>query len=204
MLHRLPIVPLLALALAAACEPASDDSDPDSPPAGPGSAVVVIAAGYTSAEGPPSDPDAISEATSSPWNTRAFAERLVAALEARGVEAAVVDWTACKDLACLHVPDASSTADLAVFAGPTHYGVLPSQIRDLAPDIAALAPSPWRCSALVSYETTGQYAVDSFLEDLAEQGLSTVPGLALDAGMGQTEELVDAAVEAFADALVAG
>ncbi len=46
------------------------------------------------------------------------------------------------------------------------------------------------CSAVSSYETAGQYAVDSFLEDLDALGLVTVEGAALMGGSGQAEAAV--------------
>ncbi len=193
---------LVFTGLALACDPQPDDSQPDTTPALPGTAVVLLAAGYTAADGPPDDPDAISEATTVPWNSRVYAERLVEEPEARDVDAAVVEWADCKDLACLHVPDEASTTDIAVFAGPTYWGVFPDQIRDLVPAIGELSPPPGVCSAVNSYETAGQYAVDSFLEDLEEQGLAITEGVALDAGAGQTEAAVDEALEAMADRLM--
>ncbi len=192
----------LFLSLASACNPEPQDTQPDTTVQAPGTAIVLVAAGYTAQQGPPDDPDAISEATTNVWNTQAFADRLVDMLQDRDVDTTAVDWIDCKDLACLHVPDASVTTDIAVFAGPTHWGVFPDQIRDLPPAIAELSPPPGVCSALNSYETAGEYAVTSFLADLEELGLATVQGLALEGGVTQTEEHVDAELEGFAGRLM--
>ena len=194
--------PLLSLSLLLACNPEPRDTQSDTTVEPPGTAVVLVAAGYTTQQGPPDDPDAISEATTAIWNTQAYADRLVEKLQDRDVDAAVVDWVDCKDLSCLHVPDESSTSDLAIFAGPTHWGVFPDQIRDLPPAIAELSPPPGVCSALNSYETAGEYAVTSFLADLEELGLATVQGLALEGGVTQTEEHVDAELEGFVGRLM--
>lgn len=188
-----------------ACEPTAYDTHSDTTaPRAPGTAVVLKAAGYTVDMGAPDDPDAISEATSAAWNTHVFVDLLVAKLQARSVDAQVADWVDCKDLACLRVPDEGSTADIAVFAGPTYYGVLPDQIRDLAPALGELEPAPGTCSAIASYETAGEYAVASFLEELEERGLGTVEGAALHAGTSQTEGEVDAALEALVGRLMGG
>ncbi len=185
---------------AVACETQTDDSEADTTPSAPGTAVVLVAAGYTAADGPPDDPDAISEATSAPWNSQVFAEGLVEQLDGRGVDASVAQWTDCKVLECLQLED--GTVDIAVFAGPTYMGVFPDQLRDLVPAIGDLSPAPGVCSALNSYETAGQYAVDSFLEDLDELGLETVEGVALDASAGQTQAAVDEALEGLAERLL--
>jgi hypothetical protein len=178
-------------------------SDPgDSTASGPDDAVVLVAAGYPPDDGPPDDPDAISEATTTPWNCQAFATRLSDQLATHGVTATVVDWSDCKDLACLDVSGDGGSTDIAVFTGSTHWGVLPDQIRDLVPEIGALSPAPGVVSAMASYETAGEYAVQEFLVDLVDLGMTTVDGVALDTGVGQTEADVAAALEDFAGRLV--
>jgi len=195
-------VTLLLIGFLFACDPQTEDTQSDTTVQAPGTAVVLVAAGYVAADGPPDDPDAISEATTTPWNAQAYAGRLAEKLQARGVDTTVVDWADCKDLGCFHVPDVGSTADIAVFAGPTHYGVFPDQLRDLVPTIGELAPAPGVCAAISSFETAGQYAVDSFLEDLDELGVATVEGVALSSGAGQTEAAVEEALEALAGRLM--
>jgi len=195
-------VTLLFLGFLFACDPQTEDTQPDTTAQAPGTAVVLVAAGYVAVDGPPDDPDAISEATTTTWNAQVYAGRLAEKLQVRGVDTTVVDWTDCKDLGCFHVPDAGSTADIAVFAGPTHYGVFPDQLRDLVPAIAELAPAPGVCSAISSFETAGQYAVDSFLEDLDDLGVATVEGAALSAEANQTEAAVEEALEALTGRLM--
>ncbi len=193
-----PFAPLLP-ALVAACDD-SDSGDAAVDP-GPQYAVIVKAAGYLPDGKAPDDPDAISSATTATYNTHVYAERLAEVLAARVESAEVADYLDCAELACLAVPDQGSTATIVVFAGPVHWGVFPDQLSELAPLAAELEPLPRVVSAMSSYETAGQYAVETLLEELAGSGLSTVEGAWLDAG-DITEEELDSTLESFAERLV--
>ncbi len=194
------IAPALLLV---ACEPSAHDSEPvvESGPRNE-HAIVLKAAGYLPGEGPPDDVDAISEATTATWNTHEYADRLRDQLEDRGREAQVVDFVDCKDLSCLLLPSGDDTAAVVVFAGPTHWGVMADPLQGWLALLPDLDPLPELSSAITSCETLGEYAVDSYLVDLTEAGVPTVPGVAFVHSEANSDD-VDASLSALVDSLTA-
>ena len=162
-------------------------------------ALVIIAAGKPEPGTTRLEVDALSEATSKPGNTYLFTEALIEELNLLGVEAEVLSYTQCRDLASL-LP-----LDLVVFAAPTYNGTLPKQIQALVPQVKGVATSGSRVvfSALTSAasQASGSQTVAAFVQQLRSAGASTVPGLAL-TPTAQGEE-VQSKVSAFAQALVA-
>ena len=162
-------------------------------------AIIIKAAGYIGQAGP----DTLSEATTEPYNTHVFADVLAEHLTELGVIVQVVNWVDCEDLSCVQVPDASSTASIVVFAGVTYNGALPQELRDLIPILAGTSPAPVVTSALTSCGMGP--GVDDFVAELVAAGITTIPGVALQADSGSTltDEEMHSVLTAFAQSLVA-
>jgi hypothetical protein len=143
-------------------------------------AIVIKAAGHTGEPGP----DTLSDATTETYNTHVFADVLAEHLTELSVIVEVASWVDCEGLSCIHVPDASSTAPIVVFAGVTLAGQLPQELRDLIPVLADASPAPVITSALTSCGTAP--AVDDFVAELVAAGLPTIAGVALQADSGST------------------
>lgn len=161
-------------------------------------AVIIKAAGYVGTAGP----DTLSSATTEPYNTHVFADALAQRLSDLKVQTQVVAWMDCEKASCVHVPDATSTAAIVVFAGVTHDGNLPEELQALVPALAGISPAPKVTSALTSCNKLP--GVDSFMTSVKGAGLTTIPGISLQADVGSTltDSEMNTVLTAFAKQLV--
>ncbi len=174
-------------------------------------AVVIQGAGYLPDAKKPEGVDAITHATTKGVNTYALTDALVAKLTALGITVEVLQFNACKDLACL---DASAdgtvkNADLVIFAGPEYMGKPPKQLSDLYPklkDVAIRNPG-LVCTTLVSAGSKGAKSIAVTEAAFKAAGVKFVPGVGLNSprllGKGASTEEIDTAMTDFAARLIA-
>ena len=162
--------------------------------------VIIKAAGYLPGTEPPTEPDAITQATSEGGNTHVFVDKLVERLSLLKAEAKVVNHLDCQNLDCIYHVDAKGEkepSDLTVFAGPTYGSKLPQQLLKFVPTIKE-TEYKGIVTALTSAHTpsTGVIAMKHFDSLMAEVKIRTFPGLVL--GSEIRSEDLDKKVQDFA------
>ena len=162
-------------------------------------AVIIKGAGYLPGTEKPTDPDAITHATSEPGNTHVFCDQLVKKMAEKKINASVIDFSECVELDCL------DSADMVILAGPSYMRKFPEQLERLFPKFkGVIARHPKTvCSCLVSanYTWRGVVTMVRIDEELKKAGARTVPGVVFNSDVIQQE--IDEDLKDFVDALIA-
>lgn len=147
--------------------------------------VIIKGAGYLPGAEKPTEPDAITQATSVPGNTHVFCDSLVQKFSVQKVETQVFDFSECGGLTCL------DQADIVIFAGPSYYRKLPEQLENLFPVLTEDVKRRPQiiCSSLIlaNYTWRGIVTMQHVDEELKKTGVKTVPGVVFNSDVIQKE-----------------
>jgi len=160
--------------------------------------VIIKGAGYLPGTEKPSEPDAITNATSVPGNTHVFCDSLVQKFSGQKVKTHVFDFSECGGLTCL------DQADIVIFAGPSYGRKLPEQLENLFPGMTEVVKRHPQivCSSLISanYTWRGIVTMQRVDEELKKTGVKTVPGVVFNSDVIQKE--LDEDLKDFIAALI--
>ena len=170
-------------------------------------AVIVRGAGYLPGTEKPTEPDAITNATSEPGNTYVFSKKLAVKLSELKVDVEIIDFPRCSNLSCLEYTGADGKrhiADIVIFAGPSYGRKFPEQLETLIPKLQPFTARNPRmiCSSLISanYTYRGIITMQHIDEELKKTGARTVAGVVFNSDVIENE--LDEDIKDFTDVIL--